>query len=173
MWGPLGAMVDSGSDHTDRGVVPRVFQNLFSRIQRVRKLFTCSLLFVNSCDHVDWYCLSRCRRKRALLRSRPATNAGARSLRCVVICLFSTEPCLGMVSALWNWIRNETYICFVFQTLLQVHNKQINDLLEPSQHDLQVYFLFDKEMILHLPLLLVYAGILSNFIPLDNRECGQ
>jgi hypothetical protein len=53
MWGPLGAMVDSGSDHTDRGVVPRVFQNLFSRIQTVRKFFTCSILFVNRCDLVD------------------------------------------------------------------------------------------------------------------------
>jgi len=40
MWGPLGAMVDSGSDHADRGIVPRVFQNLFSRIQRVRRFFT-------------------------------------------------------------------------------------------------------------------------------------
>ncbi|XP_040377940.1 kinesin-like protein KIN-12C [Oryza brachyantha] len=33
MWGALAAMVDSSSDHADRGVVPRVFQNLFAKIQ--------------------------------------------------------------------------------------------------------------------------------------------
>ncbi|KAL5218505.1 hypothetical protein ABZP36_019189 [Zizania latifolia] len=33
MWGALAAMVDSSSDHADRGIVPRVFQNLFAQIQ--------------------------------------------------------------------------------------------------------------------------------------------
>jgi kinesin family protein 15 len=50
MWGPLGAMVDSGSDHADLGVVPRVFQDLFSRIQRVSNFFTPPLLFVIASD---------------------------------------------------------------------------------------------------------------------------
>ena len=36
MFGALAAMVDSSSDHADRGVVPRVFQNLFAQIQGVR-----------------------------------------------------------------------------------------------------------------------------------------
>ncbi|RLN41120.1 kinesin-like protein KIN12B [Panicum miliaceum] len=73
MWGPLGAMVDSGSDHADRGVVPRVFQNLFSRIQRTQE---------SSLEKQTSY---QCR------------------------CSF-----------------------------LEVHNEQINDLLEPSQRDLQI-----------------------------------
>ncbi|KAL5226696.1 hypothetical protein ABZP36_014961 [Zizania latifolia] len=33
MWRALAAMVDSNSDHADRGIVPRVFQNLFAQIQ--------------------------------------------------------------------------------------------------------------------------------------------
>ncbi|KAG2536797.1 kinesin-like protein KIN-12C [Panicum virgatum] len=73
MWGPLGAMVDSGSDHTDRGVVPRVFQNLFSRIQRAQE-------------------------------SSPE--------------------------------KQTSYQCRC--SFLEVHNEQINDLLEPSQRDLQI-----------------------------------
>ncbi|RLN16399.1 kinesin-like protein KIN12B [Panicum miliaceum] len=73
MWGPLGAMVDSGSDHADRGVVPRVFQNLFSRIQRTQES--------SPEKHTSYQC------------------------RC---------------------------------SFLEVHNEQINDLLEPSQRDLQI-----------------------------------
>ncbi|KAJ1294668.1 hypothetical protein BS78_01G163300 [Paspalum vaginatum] len=73
MWGPLGAMVDSGSDHADLGVVPRVFQNLFSRIQRIQK-------------------------------SSPE--------------------------------KQTSYQCRC--SFLEVHNEQINDLLEPSQRDLQI-----------------------------------
>lgn len=73
MWGPLGAMVDSGSDHADRGVVPRVFQNLFSRIQRMGE-------------------------------SSPE--------------------------------KQTSYQCRC--SFLEVHNEQINDLLEPSQRDLQI-----------------------------------
>ncbi|CAL4934613.1 unnamed protein product [Urochloa decumbens] len=73
MWGPLGAMVDSGSDHADRGVVPRVFQDLFSRIQRVQE-------------------------------SSPE--------------------------------KQTSYQCRC--SFLEVHNDQINDLLEPSQRDLQI-----------------------------------
>ncbi|OEL28242.1 Kinesin-like protein KIN12B [Dichanthelium oligosanthes] len=73
MWGPLGAMVDSGSDHADRGVVPRVFQNLFSRIQRVQE-------------------------------SSPE--------------------------------KQTSYQCRC--SFLEVHNEQINDLLESSQRDLQI-----------------------------------
>lgn len=73
MWGPLGAMVDSGSDHADRGVVPRVFQDLFSRIQR--------------------------------------TQESSRE-------------------------KQTSYQCRC--SFLEVHNDQINDLLEPSQRDLQI-----------------------------------
>ncbi|CAL4943094.1 unnamed protein product [Urochloa decumbens] len=73
MWGPLGAMVDSGSDHADRGVVPRVFQDLFSRIQRVQE-------------------------------SSPE--------------------------------KQTSYQCRC--SFLEVHNDQINDLLEKSQRDLQI-----------------------------------
>ncbi|CAN6292785.1 unnamed protein product [Urochloa humidicola] len=73
MWGPLGAMVDSGSDHADRGVVPRVFQDLFSRIQRTQE-------------------------------SSPE--------------------------------KQTSYQCRC--SFLEVHNDQINDLLEPSQRDLQI-----------------------------------
>ncbi|CAN6323376.1 unnamed protein product [Urochloa humidicola] len=73
MWGPLGAMVDSGSDHADRGVVPRVFQDLFSRIQRMQE-------------------------------SSPE--------------------------------KQTSYQCRC--SFLEVHNDQINDLLEPSQRDLQI-----------------------------------
>ncbi|TVU46305.1 hypothetical protein EJB05_05831 [Eragrostis curvula] len=73
MWGPLAAMVDSGSDHTDLGVVPRVFQNLFSRIQ-----------------------------------SRQESSPE----------------------------KQISYQCRC--SFLEVHNEQINDLLEPSQRDLQI-----------------------------------
>ncbi|XP_062211746.1 kinesin-like protein KIN-12C [Phragmites australis] len=73
MWGPLAAMVDSGSDNADWGVVPRVFQNLFSRIQSRQE---------SSPDkQISYQC------------------------RC---------------------------------SFLEVHNEQINDLLEPSQRDLQI-----------------------------------
>ncbi|KAL5198294.1 hypothetical protein ABZP36_001806 [Zizania latifolia] len=37
MWGALAAMVDSSSDHADRGIVPRVFRNLFAQIQGIRE----------------------------------------------------------------------------------------------------------------------------------------
>ncbi|KAG8097538.1 hypothetical protein GUJ93_ZPchr0013g36806 [Zizania palustris] len=33
MWGALAAMIDSSSDHADKGIAPRVFQNLFAQIQ--------------------------------------------------------------------------------------------------------------------------------------------
>ncbi|GJM95812.1 hypothetical protein PR202_ga12590 [Eleusine coracana subsp. coracana] len=72
MWGPLAAMVDSASDQTDHGVVPRVFQDLFTRIQSSQE---------SSPDkQISYQC------------------------RC---------------------------------SFLEVHNEQINDLLEPSQRDLQ------------------------------------
>jgi hypothetical protein len=93
MWGPLAAMVDSGSDHTDLGVVPRVFQNLFTRIQSVREFVACLMvhIFFVSCQ-LD-VALSWCRGKRALLRSRSAINAGVHSLRCVVIhCSLCSPP---------------------------------------------------------------------------------
>ncbi|KAK3150051.1 hypothetical protein QOZ80_3AG0227150 [Eleusine coracana subsp. coracana] len=73
MWGPLAAMVDSASDQTDHGVVPRVFQDLFTRIQSSQE---------SSPDkQISYQC------------------------RC---------------------------------SFLEVHNEQINDLLEPSQRDLQI-----------------------------------
>ncbi|KAL6893496.1 hypothetical protein ACP4OV_007594 [Aristida adscensionis] len=73
MWGPMAAMVDSGADHADQGIVPRVFQSLFSRIQ-----------------------------------------SGQES---------SSE-------------KQTSYQCRC--SFLEVHNEQINDLLEPSQRDLQI-----------------------------------
>ncbi|KAL6599540.1 hypothetical protein ACP70R_045677 [Stipagrostis hirtigluma subsp. patula] len=73
MWGPIAAMVDSGADHADRGVVPRVFQDLFSRIQ-----------------------------------SRQESSPE----------------------------KQISYQCRC--SFLEVHNDQINDLLEPSQRDLQI-----------------------------------
>ncbi|GJN24144.1 hypothetical protein PR202_gb11866 [Eleusine coracana subsp. coracana] len=72
MWGPLAAMVDSASDQTDLGVVPRVFQDLFTRIQSSQE-------------------------------SSPE--------------------------------KQISYQCRC--SFLEVHNEQINDLLEPSQRDLQ------------------------------------
>ncbi|XP_062215239.1 kinesin-like protein KIN-12C [Phragmites australis] len=71
MWGPLAAMVDSVSDHADLGVVPRVFQNLFSQIQSRQE-------------------------------SSPETS--------------------------YQWRCS----------FLEVHNEQINDLLDPSQRDLHI-----------------------------------
>ncbi|KAK3146806.1 hypothetical protein QOZ80_3BG0272310 [Eleusine coracana subsp. coracana] len=73
MWGPLAAMVDSASDQTDLGVVPRVFQDLFTRIQSSQE-------------------------------SSPE--------------------------------KQISYQCRC--SFLEVHNEQINDLLEPSQRDLQI-----------------------------------
>ncbi|KAG8062682.1 hypothetical protein GUJ93_ZPchr0003g17400 [Zizania palustris] len=73
MWGALAAMVDSSSDHADRGIVPRVIQNLFAHIQGRQE---------SSPDSQTSY---QCR------------------------CSF-----------------------------LEVYNEQINDLLDPSQRNLQI-----------------------------------
>lgn len=35
MWGPQSAMVEAQATNTDQGIVPRIFQTLFSEIQRV------------------------------------------------------------------------------------------------------------------------------------------
>uniref|UniRef100_A0A0D9VVZ5 Kinesin motor domain-containing protein n=1 Tax=Leersia perrieri TaxID=77586 RepID=A0A0D9VVZ5_9ORYZ len=72
MWGALAAMVHSSSDHADRGVVPRVFQNLFAQIQGREE-------------------------------SSPE--------------------------------KQTSYQCRC--SFLEVHNEQINDLLDPSQRNLQ------------------------------------
>ncbi|KAF8681956.1 hypothetical protein HU200_045409 [Digitaria exilis] len=95
MWGPLGAMVDSGSDHADQGIVPRVCQNLFSRIQGVRNSSPVHYIFENCEDHV---------------------SAGADP---------DNSP-----------EKQISYQCRC--SFLEVHNEQINDLLEPSQRDLQI-----------------------------------
>uniref|UniRef100_A0A0E0D3C2 Kinesin motor domain-containing protein n=1 Tax=Oryza meridionalis TaxID=40149 RepID=A0A0E0D3C2_9ORYZ len=73
MFGALAAMVDSSSDHADRGVVPRVFQNLFAQIQGRQE-------------------------------SSPE--------------------------------KQTSYQCRC--SFLEVHNEQINDLLDPSQRNLQL-----------------------------------
>uniref|UniRef100_A0A0A9B332 Kinesin motor domain-containing protein n=1 Tax=Arundo donax TaxID=35708 RepID=A0A0A9B332_ARUDO len=73
MWGALAAMVGSSSDHADLGIVPRVFQNLFSQF-----------------------------------RSREKSSPE----------------------------KQTSYQCRC--SFLEVHNEQINDLLDPSQRDLQI-----------------------------------
>lgn len=35
MWGPQSAMVEAQATNSDQGIVPRIFQMLFSEIQRV------------------------------------------------------------------------------------------------------------------------------------------
>uniref|UniRef100_A0A0E0KFY5 Kinesin motor domain-containing protein n=1 Tax=Oryza punctata TaxID=4537 RepID=A0A0E0KFY5_ORYPU len=73
MFGALAAMVHSSSDHADRGIVPRVFQNLFAQIQGRQE-------------------------------SSPE--------------------------------KQTSYQCRC--SFLEVHNEQINDLLDPSQRNLQI-----------------------------------
>lgn len=103
MWGPLGAMVDSGSDHADRGIVPRVFQNLFSRIQGVRNSSPVHYIFENCEDHVS--------------AGADPDNSPEKQISyqcrcsflevCSTIRLFSAVPCLRMVSG--TDIRNEIH----------------------------------------------------------------
>jgi kinesin family protein 15 len=108
MFGALAAMVDSSSDHADRGVVPRVFQNLFAQIQGRQE-------------------------------SSPE--------------------------------KQTSYQCRC--SFLEVHNEQINDLLDPSQRNLQVYSNLEQETNSAFGVCLWIAVNLSNSVILDKRECWQ
>ena len=55
----------------------------------------------------------------------------------------------------------------------QVHNEQINDLLDPSQRNLQVYSNLEQETNSAFGVCLWIAVNLSNSVILDKRECWQ